>query len=74
MENMDKELTIQKWVLINQPKIPQMPQNLSAKIVYPSPKVWDFDEKRRHWASVVRARMNVTRLNEKWSERETWHT
>ena len=51
-----------------------MPQNLSAKIVCQSPKVWDFDEKRRHWASVVRARMNVTRLNEKWSERETWHT
>ena len=46
MENMDKELTIQKWVLINQPKIPQMPQNLSAQIVCPSPKDWDFNEKR----------------------------
>ena len=29
---------------------------LSAQIVYPSPKVWDFNEKRLHWASVVRAR------------------
>ena len=54
MENMDKELTVPKWVLISWPKIPQMPQNLSAQIVFPSPKVWDFDEKRLHWASVVR--------------------
>ena len=30
-------------------------QNLSAQIVCPSPKVWNFDEKRLHWASVVRA-------------------
>ena len=43
---MDKGLTVQKWVLINQPRIPQMPQNLSAQIVFPSPKVWDFDERR----------------------------
>ena len=53
MENMDKGLTVPKWVLINWPKIPQMPQNLSAQIVCPSPKVWDFDEKRLHWVSVV---------------------
>ena len=53
MENMDKGLTVPKWVLINQPKIPQMPQNLSAQIVCPSPIIWDFDEKRLHWASVV---------------------
>ena len=45
MENMEKGLTVPKWVLINRPKIPQMPQNLSAQIVCPSPKVWDFDEK-----------------------------
>ena len=31
-----------------------MAQNLSAQIVCPSPKVWDFDEERLHWASVVR--------------------
>ena len=54
MENMDKGLTVPKWVLINRPKIPQMPQNLFAQIVCPSPKVWDFDEKRLHWAFVVR--------------------
>ena len=54
MENMDKGLTVPKWVLINQPKVPQMPQNLSAQIFCPSPKVWYFDEKRLHWASVVR--------------------
>jgi hypothetical protein len=31
----------------------QMPQNLSAQIICPSPKVWDFDEKMLLWASVV---------------------
>ena len=30
-----------------------MPPNLSAQIVCPT--VWDFDEKRLNWASVVRA-------------------
>ena len=32
-------------------------RNLSAQyaqIVFPNPKVWDFDEKRLHWPSVVR--------------------
>ena len=53
MENMDKGLTVPKWVLINLPKFPQMPQNVSAQIVCPSPKVWDFYEKRLNWASVV---------------------
>ena len=47
-------LTVPKWVLKNRPKIPQMPQNLSAQFFCPSPKVWDFDENRLHWASVVR--------------------
>ena len=28
-------------------------QKLSTQIICPSPKVWDFDEKRLHWASVV---------------------
>jgi hypothetical protein len=59
MENMDKGITVPKWVLINWTKIPQMPQNLSAQIVFPSQKVWDFDEKRLHWASVVRVCMHV---------------
>ena len=43
MENMDKG-----------PKIPQMPQNLSAQFVCPSPKNLDFNNKRLHCASVVR--------------------
>ena len=75
MENMDKELTVSKWVLINQPKIPQMLQHLSAQIVCPSPKVWNFDEKRIHWASVVRGlmqcsflRMQMLRLNAKCND------
>ena len=53
MVNMDKGLTVLKWVLINWSKIPQMPQNLFAQFVCPSPKVWDFNEKMLHWASVV---------------------
>jgi hypothetical protein len=48
MEHMG--LTAPKWVLIVRPKIPQMPQNISAQF-----EVLDFDEKRLHWASVVRA-------------------
>ena len=50
MENMDKGLTVPKWVLIVQPKIPQMPQNLSAQ----AQKFEIFNEKRLHWASLVR--------------------
>ena len=42
--------TVPKLVLINRPK---MPQNLSAQIICLSPTVWDFDEKRLHWASEV---------------------
>ena len=38
MENMDKGLTVPKWVLINWPKIPEIPRSLSAQIVCPSPK------------------------------------
>ena len=49
MENMDKGLTAPKWMLIVWPKIPP-----NAQIVCQSPKVWDFEEKRLHWASVVR--------------------
>jgi hypothetical protein len=45
MENMDKGLTVPKWVLIVWPKIPQMPQNLSSQIVCLSSK-FDFDGKK----------------------------
>jgi hypothetical protein len=55
MEKMDKGLTAPKRMLINWPKIPQMPQSLSAQFVCRSQKVMDFNEKRIHWASVVRA-------------------
>ena len=53
MENMDKELTVPKWVLIVRPKIPQMPQKISAQNVCPSPKVRDFWKKSSLWMSVV---------------------
>ena len=52
MENMDKRLTVPKWLLIVWPKIPQMHQNLSAQFLYPIPKVLGFNEKRLHWAFV----------------------
>ena len=64
MENMDKGLTVPKRVLIVWPQIPQMPQNLSAPFVCPSPKVLDFNEKRLHWTSVVRAVVHVCGLND----------
>ena len=54
MENMDKGLTVPKWVLIVWPKIPKMPQNLSVQFVCPSAKILDFNKKRLHWVSVVR--------------------
>ena len=53
MENMDKGLTVPKWVLINWPKIPQ---NLSAQIVCPEAQKFGISKKKRlHWASIVRA-------------------
>jgi hypothetical protein len=42
MENMGKELTVPKWALMVLPKIPQMPQNISAKNVCQSPKICDL--------------------------------
>ena len=59
MENMDKGLTVTKWVLIVWPKIPQMPLNSSVQFVCPIPKVLDFNEKRLHWASIVRVHIFV---------------
>ena len=51
---MEKGLTVSKWVLIVHPKIPQMPQSLSAQFVCPSPKVLNIVEKRLHRVSVAR--------------------
>ena len=48
MKNMDKGLAVPKWVLIVWPKIPQIPRIYLSK-----PKFLEFNEKRRHWASVV---------------------
>jgi hypothetical protein len=57
---MDKGLTVPKWVLIVWPKVPQMHQNLSAQFVCLSPKGLDFNEKRLHWAFVVRVLTHLT--------------
>ena len=59
MENMNKGLTVPKWVLIVWPKIPQMPQNLFAQFTCPNPKDLDFNGKRLHWASIVRGCVGV---------------
>ena len=48
MENLEKGITVPKWVTIVWPKIPQMAKNLCAQFVL------DFNKKRLHWASVVR--------------------
>ena len=45
MENMDKGLTVPKWVLIVLPKIPQIPQNLSAQ----------FAQAQKFWISMKKS-------------------
>ena len=47
MENMDKGLTVLKWVLINWPNTQNAPKFIRSK-------VWNFNEKKFHWAFVVR--------------------
>jgi len=51
MENMDKELTVPKCAE-NTPNAPNI--ICPIQFVCPSPKLWNFDEKRLHWVSVVR--------------------
>jgi hypothetical protein len=38
------------------------PKIYLPQIVCPRPKVWDFDEKRLHWASVVRGHQDLVPL------------
>ena len=52
MENMDKGLTVH--TKMGADKLAKNSPN-AQKFICPSPKVWDFDEKRLHWVSVVRA-------------------
>ena len=40
MKGMDKGLTVPKWELIVQPKIPPMSQNLSAQFSAQAQKFW----------------------------------
>ena len=60
-------------MLIVWPKIPQMPQNLSAQFVCPSPKVLYFNEKRLHWATVVRAHGDMQILSKHKFDDEAAH-
>ena len=65
MENMDKELTVPKWVLIVRPTTPQMPQKSSAQKVCPSPKVRIFWKKlslsvRSPWMKQVQIKFKPT--------------
>ena len=62
MENIDR-LAVPKWVLIIRPKIPQIPKNVFALFVCPSQKVLYFNEKRLHWASVVRDTESISNVN-----------
>ena len=61
---MDKGLKVPKWVLINWLKILQRPQNLTAQIVCPSPKVWIFYDKRFHspWLTPWDVLKNIDKL------------
>ena len=47
---MDKGFTVPKWAGAD-----SFAEN-TPKFICPSPKVWDFNEKRLHWASLVRDR------------------
>ena len=58
MENMDKGLTVPKWVLINQPKIPQMLQNYLLKLSVQAQKFGILMKKGFIGSSVVRGRNN----------------
>ena len=53
MENMDKRLTLPKWVLINRPKILQMPPKMFGPICPPKPKSLRFSKKSSPRVSVV---------------------
>ena len=44
---------------------PNAPKLISAPIVCLSPKVWNFDEKRLHWASTVRAQDKTHKTKER---------
>ena len=50
MENMDQNTHSTK---MGADKSAERTPN-APKFISPIPKVWDFDEKRLHWASVVR--------------------
>ena len=56
IKNMDKGLPVPKWVLIVWSENTKNAQ----KFICPSPNLWDFNEKRLHWASVVRDNIHLT--------------
>jgi hypothetical protein len=58
MENMDKGLTVPKMGADKSTEnTPNAPKFICPNCLrLGSPKVWDFDEIRLHWASVVRVR------------------
>ena len=54
MKNMDKGLTVPKWVLINGPKLPANAPKSFGPICLPKPKSLGFSKKSSLWLSVVR--------------------
>ena len=54
MENMNKEPTVPKWVLINRPKLSQMPQIFSAQFVSAQAQKFGIFEESSFWVSVLR--------------------
>ena len=53
MENMDKGLTVSKWMLINWPKITKCPKIYLPKLSAQARKFGISMKKELHWASVV---------------------
>ena len=57
MKNMDKGLTVPKWVLLNRsnlPQVPKCPKMYVPKLSAQAQKYGISMKKRLHWASVVR--------------------
>jgi hypothetical protein len=54
MENMDKGLTVPKWVLMFGQKYPKYPKIYLPNLLAQAQKFWISMKKGLHWASVVR--------------------
>ena len=66
MENMDKVLTTHSTKMgadkSSAENTPNVPKHFCPNCL-PKPRVWDFDEKRLHWATVIRVPEHAKNLS-----------